>query len=169
MPKLFYLGPQTSYTDVAKELFKKEFNLCDYEDVERKTITAVANELSNLEDDNSFAVLPIENSIEGVVKESIDNISRIENKDIKIQAECIVPINHCLVSYAEKINDIKTTLVSLKVVLFLYVTIKRKRQSKNFSKFIIIFMKQNTLKSNLTIFYSKSYQLVIKLNIMERG
>ena len=68
MPKLFYLGPQTSYTDVAKEQFKKEYNLCDYEDEERKTITAVANELSNLEDDNSFAVLPIENSIEGVVK-----------------------------------------------------------------------------------------------------
>lgn len=108
MPKLFYLGPQTSYTDVAKELFKKEYNLCDYEDEERKTITAVANELSNLEDDNSFAVLPIENSIEGVVKESIDNISRIENNNIKIQAECIVPINHCLVSYAENISDIKT-------------------------------------------------------------
>lgn len=107
MPKLFYLGPKTSYTDVAKEQFIKEFNLIGYEDVEKKTITAVANELSNLEDDDSFAVLPIENSIEGVVKESIDNISRIEKNDIKIQAECVIPINHCLVSYAENKSDIK--------------------------------------------------------------
>lgn len=110
MPKLFYLGPKTSYTDVAKEQFKKEFELIGYEDIEKKTITAVANELSNLENDESFAVLPIENSIEGVVKEAIDNISRIEDSEIKIQAECIIPINHCLVSYAENKSDIKTII-----------------------------------------------------------
>lgn len=110
MPKLFYLGPKTSYTDVAKEQFKKEFNLVGYEDVEKKTITAAANELSSMEDENSFAILPIENSIEGVVKESIDNISRIEDERIKIQAECVIPINHCLVGYAEKKSDIKTII-----------------------------------------------------------
>ncbi len=110
MPELFYLGPKTSYTDVAKEQFKSEFELVGYEDIEKKTITAVANELSNLKDDDSFAVLPIENSIEGVVKESIDNISRIDDKEIKIQAECVIPINHCLVSYADNISDIKTVI-----------------------------------------------------------
>lgn len=110
MPELFYLGPKTSYTDVAKEQFINEFNLVGYEDIEKKTITAVANELSDLKDDNSFAVLPIENSIEGVVKESIDNISRIDDEGIKIQAECVIPINHCLVSYAENLSDIKTII-----------------------------------------------------------
>lgn len=110
MPKLFYLGPKTSYTDVAKEQFVNEFELVGYEHIEKKTITAVANELSNLEDDDSFAVLPIENSIEGVVKESIDNLSRIEDNEIKIQAECVISINHCLVSYAENKSDIKTVI-----------------------------------------------------------
>lgn len=110
MPKLFYLGPKTSYTDVAKEQFVNEFELVGYEHIEKKTITAVANELSNLEDDDSFAVLPIENSIEGVVKESIDNISRMEDNEIKIQAECVISINHCLVSYAENKSDIKTVI-----------------------------------------------------------
>lgn len=109
--KLFYLGPQTSYTDIAKELFKQEFNLNDYVDTERKTITAVANELNNPElDDNSFAVLPIENSIEGIVKESIDNISKLNNPEIKIQAECVIPINHCLVGFARQKSDIKTVI-----------------------------------------------------------
>ena len=110
MPKLFYLGPKTSYTDVAKEQFVNEFELVGYEHIEKKTITAVANELSNLEDDDSFAVLPIENSIEGVVKESIDNLSRMEDNEIKIQAECVISINHCLVSYAENKSDIKTVI-----------------------------------------------------------
>lgn len=108
--KIFYLGPQTSYTDIAKERFKKEFDLYDWEDAQRKTITAVANELANLDDEESFAVLPIENSIEGVVKESIDNICRIEDSQIKIQAECVVDINHCLVSYAKDFSRIKTVI-----------------------------------------------------------
>ena len=72
--KLFYLGPKTSYTDVAKEELKKRFNLEGYIDVEKPTITSVASELSSLQNPKSLAVLPIENSIEGVVKESIDNI-----------------------------------------------------------------------------------------------
>jgi len=108
--KIFFLGPKTSYTDVAKEELKKEFNLTGYEDVEKHTITAVSNELSHLENTESLAVLPIENSIEGIVKESIDNISRIEDSNIKILAECVIPINHCLVSYADKLSDIKTVI-----------------------------------------------------------
>lgn len=108
--KLFYLGPKTSYTDVAKEELKKRFNLEGYIDVEKPTITSVASELSSLQNPKSLAVLPIENSIEGVVKESIDNISRIEDDDVKILAECIIPINHCLVTYAENKNDVKTVI-----------------------------------------------------------
>ena len=105
--KIYYLGPKTSYTDVAKEELKKRFNLEGYENVEKPTITSVAAELSNLENEESLAVLPIENSIEGVVKESIDNISRIEDDSIKIIGECVIPIRHCLVSYAENLNDVK--------------------------------------------------------------
>ena len=78
--KIYFLGPKTSYTDVAIEKLKEQFNLIGYEDVEKPTITAVASELSNLLNDESLAVLPIENSIEGIVKEAIDNISRIEDK-----------------------------------------------------------------------------------------
>lgn len=106
--KIFFLGPTTSYTDVAKKKLKKQFNLEGYEDVEKRTITAVASELSNLENEESLAVLPIENSIEGIVKESIDNISRIDDNDIKILGECVIPINHCLITYANDLDDIKT-------------------------------------------------------------
>lgn len=105
--KIYYLGPKTSYTDVAKDELKTKFNLQNYIDIEKRTITAVASELSHLENDCSLAVLPIENSIEGIVKESIDNISRIEDDKVKILAECVIPIQHCLISYADKIDDIK--------------------------------------------------------------
>ncbi|MCM1266144.1 MAG: prephenate dehydratase [Candidatus Gastranaerophilales bacterium] len=106
--KIFFLGPKTSYTDVAKEKLKKQFCLEGYKDTECRTITAVASELSNLENEDSLAVLPIENSIEGIVKEAIDNISRIDDKDIKILGECVIPINHCLITYANSLSDVKT-------------------------------------------------------------
>lgn len=106
--KIFYLGPKTSYTDVAKEELKKRFNLTGYEDVEKRTITAISNEIAHLENDESLAVLPIENSIEGIVKESIDNISRIEDRSVKIIAECVIPIHHCLITYAEDMSEVKT-------------------------------------------------------------
>lgn len=108
--KIYFLGPKTSYTDVAKEELKKRFNLVGYEDIEKPTITSVCAELSHLDNDDSLAVLPIENSIEGVVKESIDNISRIEDKDVKILGECVIPIQHCLVTFADDLSDVKTVI-----------------------------------------------------------
>ena len=107
---IYFLGPKTSYTDIAKEELKKTFNLCGYEDSEKPTITSVVMELSNLKNNESLAVLPIENSIEGIVKESIDNISRIKDADIKILGECVIPIEHCLVTYADDLKDIKTII-----------------------------------------------------------
>ncbi|MCD8377567.1 MAG: prephenate dehydratase [Candidatus Gastranaerophilales bacterium] len=108
--KIYYLGPQTSYTDVAKEKLKSQFNLTGYKDIERRTITAAASELSDLENKNSLVVLPIENSIEGIVKEAIDSISRIEDKDVKILGECVIPISHCLITYAKDLSQVKTII-----------------------------------------------------------
>ncbi len=108
--KIYFLGPKTSYTDVAKDELKKRFCLSGYEDVEKPTITSVSAELSELNNIESLAVLPIENSIEGIVKESIDNLSRIPDKDVKILAECVIPIRHCLVTYADNIKDVKTII-----------------------------------------------------------
>lgn len=108
--QIFFLGPKTSYTDVAKEVFKSKYNLENYIDVEKPTITSIASELYNLNNRESVAILPIENSIEGIVKESIDNISRIPDKEVKILAECIIPINHCLITYAKDLSEIKTII-----------------------------------------------------------
>nr|MCR5265941.1 ACT domain-containing protein [Cyanobacteria bacterium RUI128] len=44
------------------------------------------------------------------VKESIDNISRIEDKDVKILGECVIPISHCLITHAENLKDVKTII-----------------------------------------------------------
>ena len=102
---IYFLGPKTSYTDFAKEQFITSFEIKNYEEKPIRTITAIFSELnSNTE---SLAVLPIENSIEGTVKETIDNLIKIENDDIKIIGETVVSIEHCLITFAKDFSQIK--------------------------------------------------------------
>ncbi len=105
--QIYFLGPKTSYTDFAKEQFIKTFNLDGYVEKPMRTITAVISEINNWENKKNLAVLPIENSIEGTVKETIDNLSRINDSNIKILGETVVSIEHCLVTYAKDFSQIK--------------------------------------------------------------
>lgn len=105
--QIYFLGPKTSYTDFAKEQFIKTFNLDGYVEKPMRTITAVISEINNWKNKKNLAVLPIENSIEGTVKETIDNLSRINDSNIKILGETVVSIEHCLVTYAKDFSQIK--------------------------------------------------------------
>ncbi len=102
---IYFLGPKTSYTDFAKEQFITSFEIKNYEEKPIRTITAIFSELNSNTD--SLAVLPIENSIEGTVKETIDNLIKIENDDIKIIGETVVSIEHCLITFAKDFSQIK--------------------------------------------------------------
>ena len=42
------------------------------------------------------AVIPIENSIEGIVRETLDNLSSLKKEGIKILAETIMNVEHAL-------------------------------------------------------------------------
>lgn len=102
---LYFLGPKTSYTDFAKEQFITSFAIKGYEEKPMRTITAVFSELnSNLK---SLAVLPIENSIEGTVKETIDNLIKIQSDKVKILGETVVSIEHCLITFAKDFSQIQ--------------------------------------------------------------
>ncbi|MGN1153981.1 MAG: prephenate dehydratase [Candidatus Gastranaerophilaceae bacterium] len=105
---IYFLGPKTSYTDFAKEQLIKQFELEDYVEKPMRTITALVSEINNWKNKNNLAVLPIENSIEGIVKETIDNLSKIKDENIKIIGETVVSIEHCLITYSKDFSGIKT-------------------------------------------------------------
>ncbi len=105
--EIYYLGPKTAYSDFAKEQLIKTFNLKDYQEVPMRTITAVISEINKWENPKNLAVLPIENSIEGIVKETIDNLSKINDPNIKILGETVVNIEHCLITYSKDFSQIK--------------------------------------------------------------
>ena len=102
--KIIYLGPNGSNSETAVNLFIGKTGIYA-EKVPISTITK-AIEVLDIEDDATIGVLPIENSIEGIVRETIDNLVKTQSK-LFIQAELSVPINHCLIGKGKKEN-IKT-------------------------------------------------------------
>lgn len=102
--KILYLGPEGSNSQLAAGVFENKLKI-DTEMIPVSTITK-AIEILDSEDDSTAAVLPIENSIEGIVRETIDNLIQT-GADVFIQAEITVPICHCLIAKGKK-EEIKT-------------------------------------------------------------
>ena len=105
---IYYLGPQGSYTHKALSLFVQEFNIKSEEYTPLRTIKSVLKKVDA--DRSSLGVFPIENSIEGIVRESIDNLIRVEDSDLKIIGEIVLPIDHCLLSKAKDKSLVKTVI-----------------------------------------------------------
>ncbi len=95
---VIYLGPMGSYSQIAAEKFCTSF-APDAKKEYFSTITKIVQAVD--ENEELFAVLPIENSIEGVVRETIDNLAAAKNNP-QIIAQTIVPIQHCLIGRGKK-------------------------------------------------------------------
>ncbi len=104
--KLLFLGPNGSYSDFAKNKFINEFNL-NCVSTNLKSIVGIIKALKCENSEDIVAVIPIENSIEGVVRETLDNLSSLKNEGYKIIAETTMDIEHALISFANKKSDIK--------------------------------------------------------------
>ncbi len=103
--KLLFLGPNGSYSDFAKNQFIDAFNL-NCVSTNLKSISGVIKALKDENSEDIVAVIPIENSIEGIVRETLDNLSSLKKEGIKIIAETTMNVEHALVGYG-KIKDIK--------------------------------------------------------------
>ncbi len=104
--KLLFLGPKGSYSDFAKNKFIDAFNLhCVSTNL--KSISSVIKALRDENSEDIAAVIPIENSIEGIVRETLDNLSSLKKEEYKIVAETTMNIEHALLGYADKKSDIK--------------------------------------------------------------
>ncbi len=106
--KIYYLGPDGSYTHKALEEFKADYKI---EYVSQEALKSIKSIINLVDDDkSSLGVIPIENSIEGIVREAIDNLIRVKDSDIKIIAEVVLPVNHCLLSKAKDKSAITTVI-----------------------------------------------------------
>ncbi|NOZ10087.1 MAG: prephenate dehydratase [Gammaproteobacteria bacterium] len=99
--KVAFLGPSGTYTEDAT---LKQFGQ-SVQAVPLGNIDTVFREVER--GHAEFAVVPVENSTEGVVSHTLD---RMLDSPLKICGEVDLPIQHCLLSQAESLNDLKTVV-----------------------------------------------------------
>ena len=98
--KVSTLGPAGTFTESAARLWLKakevevELSYCD-------TISDVSESLLSKEVD--YGIVPIENSLEGSVGETLDVLSNENSGEMQIVAEVLVPINICLLASKKKV------------------------------------------------------------------
>ncbi len=105
---IFYLGPNGSYTQIAKEKFAHAFGFENVHSIGLKNIKSVLDNF--VLNENSIAIVPVENAIEGFVRETLDEIKEFKSSDLTIFASTQIPIKHCLVGNTTNIGDIKTVV-----------------------------------------------------------
>lgn len=101
--RIVYLGPQASFCDMAKDFYVNKYNIASY----TEPLTTIKQVIDYVDDNpNTLAVLPVENSIEGTVRESLDNLMMTKNPNIKILSETVMPVNYCLLSRTTELYSI---------------------------------------------------------------
>jgi len=101
---LIYLGPEGSYTEIAaEELLRTLDQNITINEIMKTQIVQVIESVDN--NNGDIGVVPIENSIEGIVRETLDTLSRTTTR-VMITGEVIIPIAHCLISKGKDIKKI---------------------------------------------------------------
>ena len=93
-----YLGPEATYTHQAA--IRRFGSSLLY--AAQKTIADVFTEVSKRRAD--YGVVPVENSTEGVVTHTLD---MFVESDLKIVAQIVMPVQHCLVARTERSRVLK--------------------------------------------------------------
>ena len=106
MKKLAVLGPKGTYSDIAAQKYIKDNNL-DLEIIYYPSILKTAIALDNLD----LAILPFENTLDGFVIESMDNIIA---HNFKIISQVKLDIDFAFVTNAKRIEDCKNVYCQFK-------------------------------------------------------
>jgi len=97
--KIAYLGPQGSYTqEAAENKFGKNAIYCSVNSIKNIFLEVSENRAQ-------YGIVPIENSSNGIVGDTINSFNLF---NLTIIGEIILDIHHALVSTCKNINEIKT-------------------------------------------------------------
>ena len=89
------LGMGGSYSEIAKDKLFKTHDLYLYQ----RSLNSIKECIEYVDEfSNAIAILPVETSYKGIIRETIDNLIMTKNQNIQILAETVVPVNDCILS-----------------------------------------------------------------------
>ena len=101
-----YLGPEGSFTHQALSQFldrtKKKEDICSFQTISQVIDAVNSGKIHS-------GIVPVENSIEGAIGETLDALIRASQK-VTINHEVIIPIEHCLITRAKNLNEVKKVI-----------------------------------------------------------
>ena len=114
MKKIACLGPEGTYSDVVCKKINNGKEIVYYPSI-IKAIDSV--------DDDTIAVVPFENTLDGFVMETLD---RIINHNLTIRKQMKLDIDFAFVSNTSKIEDVKEVYCQfrLSILLSVFTTLK---------------------------------------------
>lgn len=102
------LGMGGSYSEIAKDKLFKSYDLYLFQ----RSLNGIKECIDYVdENSNAIAILPIETTYKGIIRETLDNLIQTKNQNIQILAETIVPVNDCILSKTTEFYSI-TGLIS---------------------------------------------------------
>lgn len=101
------LGPKGTFCDLAFSKFMKQF---DMKNVNINYFSTISKVSRNIEK-NDFSVLPLENSLDGYVQETLDALLE---KNCHIICDLVIPVDFAFVSFEKDIKNIKKLYVQFK-------------------------------------------------------
>lgn len=89
------LGMGGSYSEIAKDKLFKMYDLYLYQ----RSLSSIKECIDYVDEySNAIAILPIETTYKGIIRETIDNLIQTKNQNIRILAETTIPVNDCILS-----------------------------------------------------------------------
>ena len=107
-----YLEPKFSFSEMAMDEFCAQHNIRCFT-TPLTTIGQIVDYV--VQNPDTLGILPIENTIDGTIRESFDSLIACTNPNIRIIEELIMPVEYCLLSKTTEFYSITGLIASPKV------------------------------------------------------
>ncbi len=108
-----YLEPESSFSAMARDEFMR-MNSLNCFTTPLTNIKQIVDYVASNPD--TVGVLPIENTLDGTIRESIDWLMLCENPNIRIIGELILPIEYCLLARTTELYSITGLIASPRMI-----------------------------------------------------
>ena len=108
-----YLGPQYSFSEMAVDEFMLKNNINCFT-TPLTTIKQIVEYVNKNPD--TIGILPVENTLDGTIRETYDCIISCQNPNIRILEEIILPVEYCLLSKTTEFYSITGLIAPPRVI-----------------------------------------------------